>query len=360
MDNPFKSPAVISFCPGILGIERGLKRAGVQPRVMAYVEIEAIIIANLVAGMEAGILDPAPIWTDAKTFDARPFRGRIHGIIGGYPCTPFSLAGTRSGEDHPGHIYPAISRAIEATRPIWCLFENVDDHLSLGFDSVYKDLQRMGYAVEAGIYTAEEVGAPHERERLFILAVANGDGYYYGNGPGNSNGKSQKVEGAKQRQERNEVLRQWMRDVIRNSGEELANSKRAERRKILTGNQGNQQYNVQREGTENSTGFEQCGQELVNSKGITEREQADEANAQPIEEQARAEPGERCEQWPARPGELQHAWEAPRTIEPGLGVSIDGYSFREDLLRALGNSVVEQTAELAFIDLMNKHLKNLK
>src|SRR5687767_3415995 len=70
VDNPFKSPAIISFCPGILGIERGLKRAGVHPRVMAYVEIEAYIIANLVAGMEAGVLDPAPVWTDAKTFDA--------------------------------------------------------------------------------------------------------------------------------------------------------------------------------------------------------------------------------------------------------------------------------------------------
>jgi hypothetical protein len=70
---PSNHPLVISFCPGILGLERGLERARVKCRVAAYVEIEAFIIANLVAGMEAGVLDPAPIWTDAKTFDARPF-----------------------------------------------------------------------------------------------------------------------------------------------------------------------------------------------------------------------------------------------------------------------------------------------
>jgi site-specific DNA-cytosine methylase len=260
--NPFKSPAVISFCPGILGIERGLKRAGVHPRVVAYVEIEAYIIANLVAGMEAGVLDPAPIWTDAKTFDARPFRGRIHGIIGGYPCTPFSLAGTRSGENHPGHIYPAISRAIETTRPVWCYFENVDDHLTLGFDKVYQDLQRMGYAVEAGIYTAEEVGAPHERQRLFILAIANRFDW----------GLSETNE--------------WF--------ESLQASRR------------------------------------------------------------------RKDNFPARPGEQQHDWEEPRTVKSGMGCTINGYNFREDLLRALGNAVVEQTTEIAFIDLLQKHLRNVE
>ena len=86
VDNPFKSPAILSFCPGLLGIERGLANVIGALRVVAYVEIEAFIIANLVAGMESGLVDPAPIWTDAKTFDAKPFRGRIHGIIGGYPC----------------------------------------------------------------------------------------------------------------------------------------------------------------------------------------------------------------------------------------------------------------------------------
>jgi hypothetical protein len=63
------------------------------------------------------------------------------------------------------------------------------------------------------------------------------------------------------------------------------------------------------------------------------------------------------DRWPARPGEQQYEWEAPRTTEPGMGVTVDGYNFTEDLLRMAGNGVVEQTAALAWITLWNKILK---
>jgi hypothetical protein len=112
VDNPFESPAILSLCPGILGLERGIERAIGPVRVAAYVEIEAFIVANLVAAMEAGLLAPAPIWTDVKTLNAKVFRKRIHGIIGGYPCQPFSLAGNRGGQMIPdtfGRLYVSTS-----------------------------------------------------------------------------------------------------------------------------------------------------------------------------------------------------------------------------------------------------------
>lgn len=314
MDNPFKSPAVISFCPGILGIERGLKRAGIDPRVMAYVEIEAFICANLVAGMEAGILDPAPIWTDAKTFDASPFRGRIHGIIGGYPCPGESRAGLREGHLYKGFLWPTIRRAFAASRPLWGFFENVDDHLSGTYPIIQRSLRNMGYRVEAGLYSACEVGATHERARLFILAVADSYCDGPGAGAGGSIKKGSKIESAKQREEWNEVLRQWMRDVIRDSGKELGN------------------------------GF---------SQGLESRQQ------QPTWEERTPIKRTGYDLWPAGQGYYQHDWEEPRTIKLGMGSTAHGYNFREDLLRALGNSVVEQSAELAFIELIKKHLKNV-
>jgi site-specific DNA-cytosine methylase len=345
VDNPFKSPAVISFCPGILGIERGLKRAGVHPRVVAYVEIEAYICANLVAGMEAGVLDPAPIWTDAKTFDAQPFRGRIHGIVGGYPCPGESLAGLREGHLYKGFIWPYIRRAFAATRPLFGFFENVDDHLTGTYPIVQRSLRNMGYRVESGVYSAEEVGATHERQRLFILAVADSDCYGYGAGSGQIAGKSSKIKGKAQREEWNNLLREWMWDVVRDRSKELVNPMR-KRLASEWPERGKQD------------GLGQSGKELVNSQSITEREQANETNAFTTAGQTWDEFSYRSE-FVAGQGYYQYPWEEPRQVESGMGCTIDGYNFREDLLRALGNSVVEQTAELAFIDLLNKHLKNV-
>lgn len=317
MDNPFKSPAVISFCPGILGIERGLKRAGVHPHVAAYMEIEAYICANLVAGMEAGILDPAPIWTDAKTFDARPFRGRIHGIIGGYPCPGESLAGLREGHLYKGFIWPAIRRAIAATRPLFCFFENVDDHLTGTYPIVQRSLRNMGYRVEAGVYSAEEVGATQERQRLFVLALANSY---------------------------NTKWRSWITEILSNE----------------------RKSDVQW-GKESPNSLTSCGEDVGNTicepyRGNGSKLYATKARIQQPEEKgsgivSRSRIG--YTGFPMGQGYEQWEWEEPREVKPGLGLSIDGYNFREDLLRALGNSVVEQTAELAFIDLLNKHLKNL-
>ena len=167
-------PTVISFCSGYGGIERGIELAGVEHRVIAYVEIEAFAIANLVAKMESGELDPAPIWTDLKTFPAHLFRGAVDIITGGYPCQPFSAAGQRKGEDDPRHLWPTIREHIETIRPDRCFFENVEGHISLGLSSVISDLEEDGYRTAWGIFSAREVGAAHQRKRVYILADTSG------------------------------------------------------------------------------------------------------------------------------------------------------------------------------------------
>ncbi len=163
----------ISLCTGYAGIELGLRRVIPNLRTVAYVEREGFACANLVAKIEAGKLDAAPIWTDIKTFDGKPFRNRIHLITGGYPCQGESVAGKRLKEKDPRWLWPHIARIVQAVKPVWCFFENVPGHLTGGFPTVYRSLRDMGYSVEAGLFTAAECGAPHNRKRLYILAHAS-------------------------------------------------------------------------------------------------------------------------------------------------------------------------------------------
>lgn len=160
----------LGLCAGYGGIELGLKRVLPNLRSVALCEIEAFACANLVAKMEAGLMEPAPIWTDLKTFPWAEFSGRVDILTGGYPCQPFSAAGKRLGTDDPRHLWPFIASGIRILRPKLCFFENVEGHISLGLREVIGELEQMGYKVSWGIFSAREVGAPHQRKRVFILA----------------------------------------------------------------------------------------------------------------------------------------------------------------------------------------------
>ena len=177
-----KEFTTIEWCAGYGGIQLGLRRAIPNLRTIAYSEIEAFAAANLVAKMEAGLLDAAPTWTDLKTFPCQEFRDRVDLLVAGYPCQPFSAAGKRQGKDDPRHLWPFIRKAIGIIRPKFCFFENVEGHITLGLREVLADLRSLGYRVENdrqeptwGIFSAEECGAPHRRKRVFILAKRLGD-----------------------------------------------------------------------------------------------------------------------------------------------------------------------------------------
>lgn len=399
MDNSIKSPVIISLCTGMRGLERGIERVIGPLTVAAYVEIEAFIIFNLVRQMEIGMVDAAPVWTDLKTFPSRPFHNKVHIITGGYPCQPFSVAGSLAGTEDPRHLYPYIAGLIRDIQPPVVFFENVANHLNIGYREVRQSLEEMGYAVKEGIYTAQEVGAPHLRTRLFILGIrrtvddtyckpvrsdigrfhdkAASTGTELGNtglqrsqeyekqtarfeqsggeladtedcdrglpictgkqakgddaarrskeladtnsdGPGNGTGcagsEGQTVEGTQQRQRRNEIFREWLRSLFGECCETVADTSGA-------GLQGQRLRSISTQPSYTDTAHRS------NHK------------------------------WPAGPGPHQHPWEEPRTVEPGVGCTVDGYNFRTDLLRMYGNGVVLQTSELAFRDLLNQHFE---
>jgi len=164
---------IMSLCSGVGGIELGFKLAVPNARAICYIENEAFACGILKARMQDKILDQAPIWTDLRTFNGKPWRGKVDCLTGGYPCQPFSVAGKKLGEKDPRHLWPEIKRLIGEIEPSICFFENVGGHLRLGFEQVANDLSELGYKVKAGLFTAQEVGAPHKRERLFILAYSD-------------------------------------------------------------------------------------------------------------------------------------------------------------------------------------------
>lgn len=327
MDTTQQSPTCISLCYGIGGLDEGLERAIGKLRHLCIVEIEAVLAANVVAKMEAGQMDPCPVWSDVKTFPAHLFRDRVDWLLGGYPCTPFSLAGKRKGSEDHRHLWPYFERIIEAMRPVCCFFENVDDHLTLGFPDVYESLSQMGYLVEVGIFSAEEVGAPHERQRMFILAVHHS---------------------CIERFEQEYQVRAGRNSVEPPSEVEYTADKRTKRvRRHISSTDA--QVKESKELQQDKTRLIKQPSELANSQ-ISKRK----LFGNGFTDNSR---------WPSRPGEPQQAWESPRAIsrqaERSMGLRVDGHKFREDFLRALGNAVVPQVAEKAAIELIKKHLNNL-
>lgn len=186
MDNP--EITHLSLCAGIAGLDEGLDRAigrlGFSLRTVAYAEIEAWPCANLVAKMENGTLDPAPIWTDLLTFPGATFHGKVCVVSGGFSCQPFSSAGRGAADADPRHLFPAITTVLRDTGAPIGLFENVDGIISArlrmeGWNDpvgtpvllhVLRELERGGFRAAWTLCSAEEVGAPHRRLRVFIMA----------------------------------------------------------------------------------------------------------------------------------------------------------------------------------------------
>ncbi len=160
----------LSLCAGGGGLDLGLTLTEPGYHTRAFVEWEVWPRAVLVAAQRAGYFAPAPIWDDLRSFDARPFCGAFDIVLAGYPCQPFSAAGKRGGADDPRHLWPDVARVIGECRPEWVFLENVSGHVSLGLETVLRELWGLGYTPAAGLFSAAEVGAPHQRLRIFILA----------------------------------------------------------------------------------------------------------------------------------------------------------------------------------------------
>jgi len=318
----------LSLCSGYDGIGLGLRRVWPEVREIAHVEIEAFAAANLVAKMEAGELDSAPVWTNLKTFPAWRFRGCVDILSAGFPCQPFSCAGARAADNDPRHLWPYVRQAVGLIRPRMVIFENVEGIISSKLKGndwndpegtpvllhVLRELERTGYKCTWGIFSASEVGAPHQRKRVFIVGLEDT----------NSSRGDESMQ------------------LDTNLPAKSSRCYRKEREEL---------GNTEHDGSPTSWNIRELQGELNRSQKSFEQSTGSNSSRETgLPYQADAI----HQQWPTCPGEQQYEWEEPRTIEPELGGATNGTTSRVDRLRLLGNGVVPQTAERAVTLLLKK------
>lgn len=168
----------LSLFSGAGGLDEGLRLAVPHARCVCYVERELPAAAILAARIADGFLDDAPVWSDVSTFDGRPWRGAVDLVVGGFPCTDISSAGKREGlvEGNASGLWYEMARIVREVRPRLLFVENVGALTVRGLDAVLGSLAEMGFSAEWGVLAAAAVGAPHKRERFFLLANADGRG----------------------------------------------------------------------------------------------------------------------------------------------------------------------------------------
>ena len=142
-------------------------------RTVCAVEWEPYPCAVLCARQNEGLLAPFPIWDDVRTFDGRPWRGRVDVVSGGFPCQDISAAGKGAGIDgERSGMWREMARIIHEVRPRFAFVENSPMLTSRGLGTVLGDLAAMGFDARWGVLGAVDAGAPHKRDRIWIVAHA--------------------------------------------------------------------------------------------------------------------------------------------------------------------------------------------
>ena len=170
-----------SLFSGIAGLELGIIAENPDAEVVWQAECDPYALAAL----ERHFPTVQRI-DDVRKIDASFTRPDV--ICGGFPCQPHSLAGKRRGTSDARWLWPEFARIVGAVRPSAVFIENVPGLRTSGLRDVLADLAALGFDAVWDCFSAAEVGAPHIRKRLFILAYA--DGFDRRVQPGRRNGPS--------------------------------------------------------------------------------------------------------------------------------------------------------------------------
>jgi len=263
-------------------------------RTVCYVEWNEYAVEVIKARIRDGYLDDAPIWDDAFTFDGRPWAGLVDVVTAGFPCQPFSLAGKGLAENDARNGWSAVIRILREVRPQYALLENVPGLISKPyFRRILGDLAEAGFDIEQDCISAQEMGANHKRERLWLIAHTNGGS-------------------------------RWLPAVSGQSEETILTPRHGETQSMANAEGSRRLQQRITVGDQQEVSIAECSSEYVpNSASIRLKEFDDEfSRRQPI---------------PARTGDERVSW---WEVEPDICRVADGVAFRVDRLEGTGNGQV--------------------
>lgn len=420
------------------GFEAGCRYLGIETRCLCHVEGEIYAAGVLAARMQEGSISKAPMYSDVRSFDGSELSGYVDALVGGFPCQDLSVAGKREGiggdksglweqfrrlirEIQPGIVYienvPGLATSLtllhcgeimghiaeilraaevaETPRERWYIERHHDRlyrrllkiHGIPALLYVQACLGEMGYESETGFFSAAEVGPPHKRERVFVLAYRKGGRLRELRQPSRSDGQSDGCGGdvadgiSNRRNPRGpaRTLRSEheSRDGSKDGGEHMADSsngllqkqgrgqegrtgfgsasaatgdtgqQRLEGRSSQPGNNGTQRAATERAGDDLPSPNGQHDDDTGHGTGPICRERSE-----PSQILYPPGPSDR-DAWSRMPAHLAPA------IEPGLRYELDDDAVvvdqsRTDQLRAGGNGVVALTAGFAFVALARR------
>ena len=296
---------------GIGGFSLGLERVGFK--TVGFCEVDPYCRLLLQKHWKG-----VTIHNDIKKLEAKDIKEPIDILTGGFPCQPYSVAGKQKGTGDDRYLWPDMFRVIKEVKPSWIIAENVRGIINIQdgmvFKTVCSDLEAEGFEIQTFIIPAAGVGAPHKRERVWIVGYSKHNGSLTskirrGNkeiNAGAQEGENKTIESQRtSRSSNNEIMensRRTLRQGAKFSKENADESKQKNADKFERSS-GTPEYHV------------------ANSKGIHVQGQQDRSR----QEQSRRE------SW----------WE----FEPDVGRVANGVPGRVYRLKGLGNSIVPQIAE---------------
>ena len=318
-------------------------------RTVCAVEWEPYAACVLASRQNDGVLPPFPIWDDVQTFDGRPWRGIVDVISGGFPCQDISAAGKGAGIDgERSGMWREMARIIHEVRPRFVFVENSPMLTSRGLGTVLGDLASMGFDARWGVLGAADVGAPHQRDRIWIRAKRRDilpHAELHGHG-----WREQQSESA---EKTNVANTNSLNDAVRRNGQDHAESVAGggyePRGSLGDSGAGCQESTGEGSNVDNANSAHGEGDQR-SKRTQPKHANPDSAGPCPLTENTRSVwgIGSQTDAYKKTGGERWNGsvqwWE----VEPDLGRVADGVAARVDRLKAIGNGQVPEVARTAW------------